>query len=527
MAIYFNNIGYDVTYSVSYSDGRQPYQGNGRLPIVSGTKGLDKAYENAVASLRYISGISIPSIYREGGNASQTIKINLEKGYLQIVEEISTNDQGTTIGFSYSLYNENNQFVEGTITSTRPSTEEIPFINQRGDFEYSGSGNWTINPIIIKEKNNEYMGLYAQHIGSDSDYQNGISYATDGFNISTYTQGLSESGSFPGSTSDAEGGEGAFDDSSDDITDDSEELQNLYEENIAQSMYSVYKPSKNDLKDLSSWLWSKGFFDSVIKNYASPMENIVALHTLPFEISTSGSKGVKVGGVDSTLVFPVPSKAYQSIDMGSIPIREYWGSFLDYSPYTKIKIYLPYIGLHELNTDLVMNATISLKYKVEIKTGAFICTLRVVKEGLNADIYNFSGNMANSIPLSASNFAQLNANYLSTAVGVISGVGGGAPMLVNNAINVLNTKPSYSNSGNFGGNFGYLMNQTPYIIIERAIQQMPKRYAHEYGFPSFITTKLSECKGYTKVSELHLDNLNCSLEEKEEIESLLKNGIII
>ena len=47
------------------------------------------------------------------------------------------------------------------------------------------------------------------------------------------------------------------------------------------------------------------------------------------------------------------------------------------------------------------------------------------------------------------------------------------------------------------------------------------------GYPANYTTKLSNCSGFVKVLECHIENVNATNTELTEIESLLKEGVII
>jgi hypothetical protein len=46
------------------------------------------------------------------------------------------------------------------------------------------------------------------------------------------------------------------------------------------------------------------------------------------------------------------------IPLGSMFIRPRYNSFLDYEPYTTIRLYIPYIGTIELAPSIYMNKTV-------------------------------------------------------------------------------------------------------------------------------------------------------------------------
>lgn len=77
------------------------------------------------------------------------------------------------------------------------------------------------------------------------------------------------------------------------------------------------------------------------------------------------------------------------------------------------------------------------------------------------------------------------------------------------------------------GNTGYIGSQRPFIIMKYANLSLPENYGKYYGYPCNMTLKLSDLSGFTKIKDCHLDGFSCTKTELDEIESLLKQGIII
>ena len=88
-------------------------------------------------------------------------------------------------------------------------------------------------------------------------------------------------------------------------------------------------------------------------------------------------------------------------------------------------------------------------------------------------------------------------------------------------------KPTVEKSGAMGGMGGMLAVQNPYIILTRPKQAIPAYQNTFTGYPSFITKTLSECSGYTEVESIHLENVPATDGELQEINDLLKSGVII
>lgn len=84
-----------------------------------------------------------------------------------------------------------------------------------------------------------------------------------------------------------------------------------------------------------------------------------------------------------------------------------------------------------------------------------------------------------------------------------------------------------SRGGGVGGAGGFLGIQTPYFIITRPNMCMPTDQNAFIGYPSFITVSLADLTGYTQVESIHIENVPATSAEIEEIESLLKSGVIM
>ena len=91
----------------------------------------------------------------------------------------------------------------------------------------------------------------------------------------------------------------------------------------------------------------------------------------------------------------------------------------------------------------------------------------------------------------------------------------------------LNLTSNVSRSGSLGNNLGAISVQTPYLIISRPDLSLPENYGHYHGYPSNISRKINTLKGYTKVSDIHLDGINGTSTELVKLERALYNGFII
>ena len=298
---------------------------------------------------------------------------------------------------------------------------------------------------------------------------------------------------------------------------------------VSTGFLTLFNPSTTNLRDLASYMWANPLFDLSAwrKIFADPMGAILGLSIVPVTVPTSGTAEVTVGNIPTGIEMPLVSSQYVVVDCGSIQVKEFWGGYLDYSPYTKAEIYLPYCGIHAIDIDDIMGKTVNVVYHIDILSGA--CCVYVKCD--TAILYTFIGQCSSSIPITGDNWTNVINGVLSAAVSVGSMVAtGGAtapmalPQLASTVTNSL--KPSIEKSGAMGGTGGLLAYQYPYLIITRPRQALPENQNKFMGYPSFVTAKLETLRGYTEVEQVHLENINATDSELKEIETLLKNGVI-
>lgn len=381
-------------------------------------------------------------------------------------------------------------------------------------------------------------------------------------------------------STEAEGGTGTFDSSSDDIS-----LPTIPVTNVSNAGFvRIYNPTLAQLQSLASYMWTDTTFLQTVVNHAkqlfeNPMQAVISLNILPCSIPEGALENVKVLFIDTGIQMAPATTQFVEVNCGTYTLREYYGSALDYSPYTKVHCYLPYIGQVTLDTDEVMNKTLSIKYRIDIVTGMCVALISVG----DSVLYQFSGHCAISMPLTSADFS----NYISAtisaakiATGVVAGAAGArgvasaltgtapprssssvtkqttrnpktgrqvtagtevtvrqssgasfgeyaATNIANSVDTVMGAKFIVEHSGGFTGNSGYLAVRRPYLIIEIPRMCNPVDYGVFNGYPSMLTLKLGDCTGYTKVQEIHLKGFSATNPEMSEISELLKAGVVI
>ena len=293
---------------------------------------------------------------------------------------------------------------------------------------------------------------------------------------------------------------------------------------------SLYSPSLSELRTFSSWLWSTDFSNSIKKLFQDPMDAIIGLHMIYTEPIIGERKNIVVGYVDSNVNTRTVANQYKKIDCGSIAVREYYGDSRDYD-FTKISIYLPFLGIQQLNAKDLIGGSINVTATVDVLTGTILYNLNITKNGVTQTLYTFSGNCAVQLPISSGSYASILANTIGLVAGGVATFatgGAAAPVLIGAAAQaVTGTRANVAASNTIGSNAGAMGIKKPYLILNRQNSYNATAYNNIQGYPSNINVKLSNCSGFTRVKECHLDGIPATDEEIEEIYTLLKQGVIL
>lgn len=296
-------------------------------------------------------------------------------------------------------------------------------------------------------------------------------------------------------------------------------------------MWSVYSPSQSQLNTFGSWLWSSDFVDQLKKLFNDPMQSIIGLHKVFCSVPTSGTANIRVGYLDSGCSASVVSGQYTTVDCGSVSLGEYFGNVFDYSPFTDVRIYLPFVGIVPLDVADVMRATIGVKYRCDVLTGACLAEVSVKRDaGAGGVLYQFAGNCAVQYPLSAGSYMGVVSGALSAIGGVVGTIASGgalAPLALGAASSAMNLHTNVQRSGSLSGNAGALGGKKPYLIISRPQTALADHFENLNGKPSNEYRALGSHSGFVRVQSVHVEGIPATTAEMEEIETLLKGGVIV
>lgn len=305
----------------------------------------------------------------------------------------------------------------------------------------------------------------------------------------------------------------------------------------------VYNPTHEEMISFGQWLWVTYADASIQKLWNNPFDGVISAHELYATPSVDGRDNIRSGFLVCPTSANLVRVRYNQINCGSIVIPEWYANYLDYSPYTKASVYLPFIGIVELDSDDIVGHGINITYTIDSYNGSCIAQITVAKQGYNNTVYQFSGNCSVELPLAGGSQAAIKAGMISAAAtGITSVIGGVASLLTGNipgaiggiahgvgsaVSTAVSQKSTVQHSGSFGASYGAMGIKKPYLIIRRPIQKQVVNYNEEYGFPAHKRVLIGSCSGYLRAKEVHVISPTATDEEKAMIERLLKQGVFV
>ena len=301
----------------------------------------------------------------------------------------------------------------------------------------------------------------------------------------------------------------------------------------ANAMFTVYKPTIAQLNSFGGWLWSNNILEMIKKIWQNPLDGIIAFMKVYADPTTSGTDTIKVGILDSEVTSAVVSGQFVTVECGSVNINEKFYNATDYSPFVGLHLYLPFIGIVELDIDEFMKGEIKITYHIDIYTGTCLAEVKAKRTPDMTDytiVYTFSGNASQQLPLTSAEFS----GALTSLVGVVGGglaiaSGGGLGIVAGAtgiAHSVTHEMVHLAHSGSLSANAGIMGSRTPFLILTRRRSYDANGYNQLYGYPTNKTVFLNNCNGFVKVKDIQLQT-GATDEENNEIKALLSGGVII
>lgn len=307
---------------------------------------------------------------------------------------------------------------------------------------------------------------------------------------------------------------------------------------------NLYKLSSGAMAALQDYLWQDDatIWDKFTNVISNAMDCIITLHAIPLSdaqitLQSSTLRILRLGANAVTGGQSPYCKRFQVLE-ASFNISEYYATALDYSPYTKIKINLPYSGIYELDTDTVMSVGGgNIRCIIDVLSGqmTYIISLSTADTETELYQYYFTGNCKASIPLTGRDYSQIYSSLFMGGINTVANVVGGNALgatagVAATALEMATAeqKAIVPHSSNVSCEAGWCGAQQVYLIVERPKTHVADNYNTLMGYPSMLTKKLGDLTGITRIAEVHLDNIgNATISELQEIETILKSGVIL
>ena len=330
-------------------------------------------------------------------------------------------------------------------------------------------------------------------------------------------------------------------------TNDNDDIESVgygyFSNAVMGTLYSLY--NKLDLEKIAQW-----FYNQTEK--IDIANNVISLKEIPFSLATLNivplDTDLKIGGVNVTCnnenikvgQIVSPATTTVSVLFGEFNIPRLSGTFLDYSPYAKYELLLPFAPTPVTLPDWCVNKTVSAIFLYDIYTTA----CQYVIECNGERICSVSGIFGVDRPISAQNVALKDASRLSAQVatassvlgGVMSATTGNIGGIMSGAIGgvsalsqmIMSGKQNYMYTvGANGDSSSVGLCHAVHLKITRTLSAEDSNFTHVYGRPLCRYKKLSSVTGYTKCDNVNTTGLTCSETEKQRIKQLLETGIYI
>lgn len=303
---------------------------------------------------------------------------------------------------------------------------------------------------------------------------------------------------------------------------------------------------------------------------ANQLNSIRGFHYLPVNIdeicTCSSTTKAYLGSYEYTFDSSVKwvTNNNKMINCGSANFPETYGDYRDYEPYCKLAVMLPFCGTHELKISKYINTTITIKYAVDVTTGA--CTAYLYADNIIAD--SFDGSMQVNRPVTGNDqqrqacsvfdgIMKTGASAVGTVGQVAGGVaggmgavmsdnlaaqigggtiggmvsgGGGALSTIGQAANTLQMSIDnpIATRGSYGGILGLFGVQSPYFIFAWLRTVEPNNELSVVGKPSGTGQSVGAFGGFLQTSAFQLAaGFTGTDNEAEEIYNIVSNGIYL
>lgn len=244
---------------------------------------------------------------------------------------------------------------------------------------------------------------------------------------------------------------------------------------------NVYNPTQKQLVDAANALFMNFSTGQVVDT----SKYIVAIHKVFVPVSTGEAlQPIKFGSYNTQVNSKVVNLRTARVSCGKVTVPELHHNALDYSPYTTVRIWLPFLGFFDLSIDELSNKEVELTYTIDLVNGK---ALAEISNDVGV-IYRFVGTAYEREPYHTESLNNVSTVY------------------INGAYN--------------------MADYTPYLLIERPINLTPSNNDLE-GLPTYKEVTIGDMTGYVRCRKVFAKDMIATEAEKNEIEALLCGGVLV
>lgn len=306
------------------------------------------------------------------------------------------------------------------------------------------------------------------------------------------------------------------------------------------------------------------FLNRFKQSMYNPLSAVISCHLLPYNFAANAlygalvTKKMSISGYsvsdriaekysqsapEYNILKPLATKIFDTHNMENI-----LGGWADFAPYTQCILHLPFIGAVEVKTNAIAHGQIKVEYICDIISGN-VCA-RIWCNDYTGENYQYvqtaSGNCAYNLPLFSMNqdgsaVGKVIAGVSGIVTGALSGnpvsIATGTAGIIGGAIESSFSPRSTQISGEMGGNNMLMSHLDVWLEIIRPTWTETMHYQKLLGIPSGFSNCIADSgqgdtqdapyNGFLQIEKIDLDNVPCTEQEKQEIDSLLKQGVFI
>lgn len=303
--------------------------------------------------------------------------------------------------------------------------------------------------------------------------------------------------------------------------------------------------TKNDLVDLLA------DFNANLEDGMSVVNNFICLYKLgPLASSLCSTRvGNIIMSANATTNFVsiradynIVTSQENVITLGSYNVPRMTNTFYDFAPYSTYELFIPCCGWVPL-PDTVAGRQITVYLIIDLSS----CTCKGICRISGTTVAEASGVLGVSVPFFSTDSGIKRAADLMAVTQVISGIAQGAvgagagagALVVSGSANALqgleqlyingNTNYTAIKGGNGDitavGNGEYCTIKIAHPKVDEVVNN--SKFGHSVGYLCNTVGKIKSFKGLTICANPHVNGIDCTESEKEEIKRLLEEGIIV